>query len=133
MCHADADGWFFFDFRKGGGLRRQGDFIQPDYVERVIAEHPDVSEVCVYGLPASSGAPGESDLVAAVVPFPGRGIDPAGLFSLCLATLERNAVPSYIQVVEEIPKTVSEKNLDRLLKEQFNPAGGNVHRLENYK
>ena len=28
MCHRDENGWFFFDFRKGGGLRRHGDFIR---------------------------------------------------------------------------------------------------------
>jgi crotonobetaine/carnitine-CoA ligase len=133
MCHRDADGWFFFDFRKGGGLRRQGDFIQPDYVEKVIAEHPDVSEVCVYGIPAASGAPGESDLVAAVVPFAGRTIDPKSLFEACLKRLERNSVPSYIQVVDEIPKTVSEKNLDRVLREQFSPDAPNVYRFENFR
>lgn len=32
-CHRDEDGWLHFDFRKGGGLRRHGDFIQPEYVE----------------------------------------------------------------------------------------------------
>ncbi|MFZ5632021.1 MAG: AMP-binding protein [Bacillota bacterium] len=133
MCHQDADGWFFFDFRKGGGLRRQGDFILPDYVEKVIAEHPDVSEVCVYGIPAASGAPGESDLVAAVVPFPGRAIDPRSLFAACLKGLEKNSIPSYIQVVGEIPKTVSEKNLDRVLREQFIPGAANVYRFENYQ
>lgn len=133
MCHRDSDGWHFFDFRLGGGLRRQGDFIQPDYIEKVIAEHPDVSEVCVYGIPAASGAPGESDLVAAVVPFAGRQIDPAGLFALCRGSLETNAVPSYLQVVDEIPKTVSEKNLDRVLRERFAPEAGNVYRFENYK
>jgi len=133
MCHQDAEGWFFFDFRKGGGLRRQGDFILPDYVEKVIADQPDVSEVCVYGIPAASGAPGESDLVAAVVPFPGRSVDPGSLFQACLAGLERNSVPSYLQVVEEIPKTVSEKNLDRVLRDQFSPAAANVYRFEDFR
>ncbi|MHB8916597.1 MAG: AMP-binding protein [Desulfocucumaceae bacterium] len=133
MCHRDADGWLFFDFRHGGGLRRQGDFIQPDYVEKVIADHPDVSEVCVYGVPAASGSPGESDLVAAVVPFAGRAVDPMTLFGLCLKGLEKNAVPSYIQVVDDIPKTISEKNLDRLLRDRFSPGAGNVYRLEDYK
>jgi crotonobetaine/carnitine-CoA ligase len=132
MCHMDKDGWFFFDFRKGGGIRRQGDFIQPDYVEKVMAEHPDVSEVCVYGIPAASGAPGESDLVAAVVPFPGRALDPQSLFEACIRGLEKNAVPSYIQCVDEIPKTVSEKNLDRLLREQFHPDAANVFKFNDY-
>ena len=39
---------------------------------------PSVSEVCVYGIPAASGAPGESDLVAALAPFR-RHVDRSGL------------------------------------------------------
>jgi len=55
--HKDKDGWYFFDYRKGTELRRAGDFIQPDYIETVIGKHQDVSEVCVYGIPASSARP----------------------------------------------------------------------------
>ena len=126
MGHTDEAGWFFFDYRAGGGLRRSGDFIQPQYVEAAIAIHPDVSDVCVYGIPAASGAPGESDLVAAVVPREGVVIDPASLFIHCRRKLEGNAVPSYLQMVDAIPKSASEKNLDRLLKDDFQPYAGNV-------
>ncbi|MFZ5645094.1 MAG: AMP-binding protein [Bacillota bacterium] len=129
MCHRDSEGWFYFDFRAGGGLRRQGDFIQPGYVEKIIAQHPDISDVCVYGIPASSGAPGESDIVAAIVPFPGKTIDPKSIFEICLSGLERNAVPSYLQIVDEIPKTASEKNLERLLRDMFDPDAGNVYKI----
>jgi len=133
MCHRDEAGWFYFDFRKGGGLRRQGDFIMPEYVEGVIAVHDDVSDVCVYGIKAASGAPGESDLVAAIVPTKARIPDVKSIFDFCVAGLERNAVPSYIQVVAEIPKTASEKNLDRLLREQFDPEAENVYKFEDYR
>jgi crotonobetaine/carnitine-CoA ligase len=128
MVHRDEEGWFFFDYRKGGALRRQGDFIKPDLVERVIGEHPDVSEVCVYGIPSASGAPGESDLVAAVAPFPGCSVDSASIFQHAESRLERNSVPSYIQVVDEIPKSPSEKYLDRVLRDQFSEDAENVHR-----
>ena len=132
MGHVDEEGWFFFDYRKGGGLRRSGDFIQPEYVEAVIARHQDVSDVCVYGIPSELGAPGESDIVAALAPMPDKAIDPASIFSLCRENLEGNAVPSYIQVVDEIPKTASEKNLDRLLKEDFSPDAANVFKSEHF-
>jgi crotonobetaine/carnitine-CoA ligase len=133
MVHRDEEGWLFFDYRKeGGGLRRQGEFIIPSYVEKVIGEHPDVSEVCVYGIPAASGAPGESDLVAAVAPFEGRSIDPASIFKKAAEGLERNSVPSYVQVVEEIPKSASEKYLDRVLRDQFSPDAKNVYKLEDF-
>jgi len=130
MVHRDEQGWLFFDYRKGGALRRAGDFIKPDLVEKVIGEHPLVSEVCVYGIPSSMGAPGESDLVAAVVPFPGSTIDPQSIFQAAIDGLERNSVPSYIQVVYDIPKSASEKHLDRLLRDAFDPEADNVYELK---
>jgi crotonobetaine/carnitine-CoA ligase len=122
----DEKGWYFFRHRKGSELRRAGDFIQPDHIERVIGAHPAVSEVCVYGIPAASGAPGESDLVAAVAAFDGAPIDPAAIFEVCRRELEPNFIPSFLQIVEEIPKTISEKALDRVLRQQFAPSAPNV-------
>jgi crotonobetaine/carnitine-CoA ligase len=42
------------------------------------------------------------------------------LFRLCRHTLEANSVPSYVQVVDAIPKTASEKPQDRALLMHFN-------------
>ncbi len=131
ICHMDEDGWFYFDFRKGGGLRRQGDFIQPEYIEKIFGEQPEITDVCVYGIPAETGAPGESDIVAAVVPAERKGIDAKKIFDVASKTLERNAIPSYLQVVDEIPKSASEKNLDRLLRNEFRKDGPNVFRYSN--
>jgi crotonobetaine/carnitine-CoA ligase len=119
MGHTDADGWFFFDYRKGGGLRRNGDFVNPGFVEKVIAEHPQVRDVFVYGVAAASGAPGERDVVAAVVPEDEEGFSPSSVFEACRAGLEPNFVPTYLQVVDEIPKTASEKPQERFLIEVF--------------
>ncbi len=127
MGHRDEEGWFFFDYRKGGGIRHNGDFINPGFVEKVIAEHPSVSDVFVYGVPAASGAPGEKDVVAAVVPAAGGEFDPASIFAKCRRDLEPNFVPTYLQVVDEIPKTVSEKPQERFLLEQFRPDAPNVY------
>ena len=132
MVHRDEEGWLYFDFRKGGGLRRQGDFIMPEYVEAAIAKNPDVTDVCVFGIPAASGAPGESDLVAAVLPHGSSPPDIRSIFKTCLENLERNSVPSYIEVVSEIPKTASQKNLDRVLRDAFNVDAENVYRFEDY-
>ena len=133
MGHKDENGWLFFDYRKGGGLRRSGDFIQPGFVEASLAKHPDVTDVCVYGIPAASGAPGESDLVAALVAAEGAKLDPAKLFAHCRQHLDGNAVPSFLQLVDEIPKSASEKNLDRLLKDDFKTEAPNVFALSDYR
>jgi crotonobetaine/carnitine-CoA ligase len=130
MVHKDKEGWYYFDYRKGGSLRRQGEFIYPDRIEKVIADHLDVLDVCVYGVPAKSGSPGESDLVAAVVAQPDKTLDIKGIFRDCLAVLSKNSVPSYIQVVTEIPKTGSQKNLERILRETFSENSPNVYQFE---
>ena len=125
--HADADGWLFFDYRKGGGIRHNGDFVNPGFVEQVIAEHPQITDVFVYGVEAASGAPGERDVVAAIVPLPGETIDPSSVFAACRAGLEGNFVPSYLQGVDEIPKTASEKPQERFLLDRFAPDGEGVY------
>ncbi len=125
--HRDADGWLFFDYRKGGGIRHNGDFINPGFVEGVISEHPHISDVFVYGVPAKSGAPGEKDVVAAVVPLGGQNLDPSSVFDLCVSGLEPNFIPSYLQVVDAIPKTASEKPQERFLAERFAPGGEGIH------
>ena len=128
--HTDEDGWLYFDYRKGGGIRRSGDFINPGFVEKVVAEHPAVSDVFVYGVAAKSGAPGEKDVVAAVVAVPGEAIDPASVREHCRGGLESNFVPTYLQVVDEIPKTASEKPQERFLRERFEERPAEVHDLE---
>jgi crotonobetaine/carnitine-CoA ligase len=129
ICHTDENGWFYFDYRKGGGIRRSGDFINPGFVEKVVAEHPAVSDVFVYGVPAQSGAPGEKDVVAAVVAVSGQTIDPTSVRDHCRAGLESNFVPSYLQIVDEIPKTASEKPQERFLRDRFESRKEEVHEL----
>jgi crotonobetaine/carnitine-CoA ligase len=117
--HRDAEGWFYFDYRKGGGIRHNGDFVNIAFVEKAIAEHAGVDDVFVYGIDAASGVPGERDVVAVVVPTPGADLDVAGLYRHCRAVLESNFVPGYIQVMNEIPKTASEKPQERFCHEFF--------------
>jgi crotonobetaine/carnitine-CoA ligase len=127
MGHRDEEGWFYFDYRKGGSVRHNGDFINTGFIEKLIAEQPAVSDVFVYGVPAASGAPGEKDVVAAIVPVPGVPFEPKKVLEACRNGLEPNFVPAYLQVVDEIPKTVSEKPQERYLLERFVPGGPGIY------
>lgn len=124
--HMDTEGWLFFHYRKGSGIRRNGEFIDPANIEKVIAENPQVSDVYVYGVPAASGAPGEKDIIAAVVAEPSVRFNPDALFSDCRKNLGSNSVPTYIQLVDEIPKTASEKPQERFLLELFDTQSERV-------
>ena len=66
-------------------------------------------------------------MVAAIVAAPGARVDPAVIYLACRRSLEPNFVPSYLQIVEEIPKTASEKPQERFLLERFDPRASNVH------
>ncbi len=124
--YQDEQGWYYFLYRKGGGIRHNGDFVNPAFVEKELAEHPQVDDVFVYGVPSRNGVPDEKDVVAAIVPAAGSALDVASVFAWCRARLESSFVPSYLQVVAEIPKTASEKPQERFLLEAFAEDAPNV-------
>jgi crotonobetaine/carnitine-CoA ligase len=130
VVREDKDGWLYFMFRQGSGIRRNGDFINSAFIEKVIAEVPEVDDVYVYGIPAANGVPGEKDVVAAVVPkaMALDKFDVQGLYQTCRARLEANFVPSFIQLLNQIPKTASEKPQDRFLVEALQSNPGAVHK-----
>lgn len=116
----DDQGWVFFKFRKGGGIRRNGDFVNPASVEKVIAEHPGVNDVHVFGVLTETGAPGENNVVAAVVPTAPANFNIADLFRHCRQRLDAMSVPAFVMIVDELPKTASQKVQPRFLVEMFN-------------
>jgi crotonobetaine/carnitine-CoA ligase len=126
--HLDADGWLFFHHRKGDAIRRNGEFIDPGRVEKALAEDPQVADVFVYGVPASSGSPGERDLVAAIVPQNPETFDAAAIFRHCRAHLPPNSVPGVLQVVTQIAKTASEKPQARFLAADLRAGVGRLAR-----
>jgi crotonobetaine/carnitine-CoA ligase len=103
MAHRDEDGWLYFDFRKGGGLRRQGEFIMPEYVEGVIAEHPDVIDVCVCSA-NFFGAPGKVTLSQ-----PSSNVDQSGYQWRSALSGQAGTNATFTIKLSQIPKTPREK------------------------
>lgn len=113
IVHYDADGWFFFHHRAGGGVRRNGDFVNTALVESAISRSGLVDDVFVYGVPTPRNVAGEKTLVATIVPTDPAGFRPEALLDYCRTHLERNDVPEIVHIVSAIPKTVSEKPIER--------------------
>jgi len=65
-------------------------------------------------------------LTGSAVLAEGREPDPGSIFRICHAKLEANFVRSYLQVVDEIPKTTSEEPQERLLLERFDTRAPGV-------
>jgi carnitine-CoA ligase len=131
VAHEDEQGWLYFDYRKGSGIRRNGDFINTAFIEKVIAESGLVDDVFVYGIPGASLAPGEKDVVAAVVPKQPPAFDAQRLYAVCRDRLESNFVPGFIQVLPQIPKTASEQPQERILLEACQARSADVQRCGN--
>lgn len=126
--HVDKNGWLFFHYRKGGGIRRNGEFIDPALIEKVISAINFVDDVFVYGVPASTGVPGEKDIVAAIMIVGDSEFERDLIFRICREKLATNYIPTYLQIIDEIPKTASEKPQERFLLQAFKNEPTNVFR-----
>jgi len=129
---ADQDGWIFFLYRKGGAIRRNGEFINSGFIEKVIAENDTVDDVYVYGITSTNGTPGEKEVVAAIVPKDRAGFKPEAIYMMCRQKLEPSQMPRYLQLLDIIPKTASEKPQDRFLIELFETQPTSVY-TENHR
>ena len=119
MGWQDEEGWLFFAHRRSdGGMRRMGEFVDPARLTRLLAEDEAVLDVYVYGVPAASGAPGERDIVAAVVPSTPDDLDPAALHAR-IGAQDHAVRPDVIHVLDALPKTDTEKVVERRLEELY--------------
>jgi crotonobetaine/carnitine-CoA ligase len=129
--YVDADGWLYFQYRMGGGIRKNGDFINTAFVEKALSEIESVSDVFVYGAALSEGlAPGEKQVIAAVVPTDFDLFEAGPVFSACREKLDANSVPDFIQLLRKIPKTASEKPQERFMLEALDIQADNVFAQE---
>ena len=119
MGHMDDKGWFFFHFRTGGGVRKNGDFINTALVESVLAKSPLIDDVFVYGVATKDTVAGEKKLVAAIVPNNKGTFSNTVFLNYCRSHLEKNDIPDIIQSLDAIPKTASEKPIEKACIEQL--------------
>lgn len=102
----DHDGYFYFVGRNSDTIRRRGENISAFEVEEVIKFHPDVLDAAAFGVPSELT---EEDLMAAVVLRPGAVLSPAELAEFCAQRAARHMVPRYVDIVDELPRTPTEK------------------------
>ena len=76
--------------------------VSPTEVEDVLTGFPGLAEVSVVGLPRPGGG---EDVVAAVVPAPGKTIDTDALLAFARRQLAAYKVPRRVVVLEELPRS----------------------------
>lgn len=102
----DADGFLHYVDRLKDSIRRRGENVSSFELEAVITEFDTIVECAAYGVPSELG---EDDVMVAVVPHPGRGIDLDELMAYCEDQLARFAVPRYVRIMEELPRNASQR------------------------
>ena len=115
LVRIDADGELFFVDRKADYLRRRGENISSLEVEEIIRRHPAVADVAVHGVPAADG---EDEVKACVVARPDMALDPEELAAFCAANLPYFAVPRYLEVLDDLPRTPTGRVQKFLLRER---------------
>jgi carnitine-CoA ligase len=109
------DGTLTFVDRKKDALRRRGENVSSVELERAIAAHPDVAEAAVHAVPSDLT---EDDIKVCLVLEPGRTAEPAALFAFFKASLPYFAIPRYVEVLPELPKTATLRVQKHLLRER---------------
>ncbi|HEX4356951.1 MAG TPA: AMP-binding protein [Pseudonocardia sp.] len=104
--HLDADGYLYFSDRKKEAIRRRGENISAYEVEMVLCRHPAVLEAAAVPVPSELG---EDDVMAYLVVAPDTRLDFAELIEFCAANMAYYMVPRYLEVIDTLPKTPSEK------------------------
>jgi acyl-CoA synthetase (AMP-forming)/AMP-acid ligase II len=108
----DTHGNYYIVGRKKDLIISGGVNIYPADIENVLAEHPAVAEVAVFGVPDPKW--GES-VAAAVVPREGATVDIDELCAFVRRTLGGFKAPKQIRILPRLPKNGSGKVLKREL------------------
>ncbi len=111
----DPDGWIYIVDRKKDMINAAGYKVWPREVEDVLAEHPAVRESAVVGVPDSY----RGETVKAYVSLrAGASATPEELAAHCKERMAAYKYPRSVELVDELPKTVTGKILRRELRDQ---------------
>lgn len=102
----DEEGNFYFVDRLKDTIRRRGENISSFQVESEVAAHPEVREVAAFPVPSEHG---ESEVMVAISLRPGATLTPEALIKFLIPRMPYFAVPRFVRIVDDLPKTPTQK------------------------
>ncbi len=112
----DADGCVTYLDRTKDCIRRRGENISSFELEAAMVRHPAIREVAAYAVPA--GAAGtEDEVMLAVVPAD-AALTVQDVVAHADAVLPRFARPRYVELLEALPKTPTERVQKAVLRQR---------------
>jgi crotonobetaine/carnitine-CoA ligase len=113
----DADGYYYFVDRMRDVIRRRAVNISSFDVEYVVSQHPAVAEAAAVAVPADFEG-GEDEIKLCLVLRRSVRFAPEAFLAWCEDRLPAFAVPRYLELLPELPKTPSNKVQKYLLRER---------------
>jgi long-chain acyl-CoA synthetase len=117
--YLDEEGYLFLTDRIKDMIVSGGENVYPIEVEEALAQHPDVADVAVIGVPDERWG---EQVKALVIPRPGAAPSPDELVAFARTRLAGYKLPRSIELVDELPRTPSGKVLKRELRERHREA-----------
>lgn len=114
LAKRDVDGFLYFEDRKKDSLRRRGENISSFEVERAINSHPKVLESAAVAVRAEMP---EDEVKICVVLKPGQKLAPEELIAYAVDRMPYFAVPRFVEFMDSLPKTPTERVQKYLLKQ----------------
>jgi crotonobetaine/carnitine-CoA ligase len=111
----DEDGYFYFLDRMKDAIRRRGENISAFDLEIEINTHPAILESAAIGVPSELE---DEDVKLVVVLRPGKKLGHEELVEFCAERLPKFMVPRYIEFVDALPRTPTDKVAKYKLREQ---------------
>lgn len=102
----DAEGNYYFLDRLKDAIRRRGENISSFEVEAAILQHPAIREVAAVAVKSEIS---EDEVLAVVALVEGARLDPAELIEFLGPKLAYFMIPRYIRVIDDLPKTPTQK------------------------
>ena len=118
-AYRDEDGYFWFVARGTDSIRRRGENVSAWEVERVLADHPELLEAAVYGVPSELGG---QEVMVACVRRPESEITAEELLDFCTGKMPHFAVPRYVRFMDQLPRS----HAQRVLKPELKAAGADA-------
>jgi len=104
--YLDADGFLYYKDRIKDAIRRRGENISAFEVESAVLSHPAVQVAAAYPVTADST---EDEVAVSVVLRPSLSLSEAELIEHCRKNLAYFMVPRYVEFVDALPMTLSQK------------------------
>lgn len=102
----EPDGRFRFLDRMKDAIRRRGENISSWEVEQVVLGHAAVANAAAFPVRSDLA---EDEVMIAVVPHPGAALEPRALLEFCAPRLPYFAVPRFVDIVADLPRTENGK------------------------